>query len=170
MGAAAKAISGTLPTGGQGPLQYSNEPNTHCSVDSTGAVTAKPAGANKPCYIMSRFAGNDNYKPSPTWVLAGSVNIVKGTLTPTWGSYGAVTVGNATSAPSITAVSASGAAVTVNAAYSQASGSSGCTVDTSTGAIQGDAVSSSCKVKVVLSATGYTDVENTYTISVAAAE
>ena len=170
VGAAAKAISGTLPTGGQGPLQYSNEPNTHCSVDSTGAVTAKPAGVDGICSIFFRFAGNDNYKPSPTWVLAGSVNIVAGTLTPTWNSYGAVTVGNATSAPSVTAVNASGAAVTVSAAYSQASGSSGCTVDTSTGAVTGSAVSSSCKVKVVLSATGYDDIENTYTISVAAAE
>ena len=171
VGAAAKTISGTKPTG-QGALEYSVQSSTsaNCSVDAaTGAVTAKPAGANKPCYIMSRFAGNNNYSRSSRRTVA-SIAIVAGTLTPTWNSYGTVTVGNATSAPSVTAVNASGGAVTVTSAWSLADDSSGCTVDTSTGAVTGSAVSNSCKVKLVLSATGYDDVENTYTISVAAAE
>ena len=104
VGAAAKTISGTKPTG-QGALEYSVQSSTsaNCSVDpATGAVTAKPAGANKPCQIMSRFASNDNYSRSTRRTVA-SISIVAGTLTPTWNSYGAVTVGNATSAPTITA-------------------------------------------------------------------
>ena len=156
------AISGTAPTG-ESLLGYTvaSGDTSYCSVDATtGAVTGKPAGPGNSCTIESHFVLDGSYRASSS-VTVASIAVVTGTMgVSDWGSYTGVAVGADTDAPTIT-----GAPAGVSAAYSEGSGSSGCSV-TSAGVVTGSAVSNSCKVDVILTATGYNNLEHTYTVSV----
>ena len=92
-----------------------------------------------------------------------TITVSEGTITLTsgWGSYGAVRVGANTAASNVVTVPA-----VVNKNYSLANNSSGCRLG-SLGSVIGETPgSSNCKIKLVLSKTGYGTKENTYTISV----
>ena len=137
-----------------------------CSVDSsTGAVTGLPGGVGDYCYVSAKYGASTNYLETINTSLQ-RISIVKGTLTPDWGTYPELVVGDTVNAPTITATNANGNTVSVRKVFSQPDDSAGCTLTVGTGALQGDAVSSSCKVKVVISANGYNNAEKTYAISV----
>ena len=85
-----------------------------------------------------------------------------------WGSYGTVTVGTTADAPSVT-VTLPANGIGVSSSYGMASDSTGCTVS-NVGVVTGTAATSSCKVVRTLAATGYNDLEHTYTVTVGKGE
>ena len=90
----------------------------------------------------------------------------KGTIVvDSWGSYTAVNVGTTANPPALTFSHPSGG-TGVSSSYATASDSEGCMVHNSSGMVEGAAVTTSCKVVRILTATGYNNLENTYTISV----
>ena len=156
-------ITTALPAG-KGAATYSvhNGDTAKCSVATDGTVTPKTGGVDGTCRIRARYAGNANYNRSTLTTIA-TISITKGTITAVWGSYNDVAVGGTVNPPSITTTPTSG----IGRTYSAGQGSTGCTLTVATGAVRGDSAGNGCKVKVTLSATGYNNLEHTYTVTVA---
>ena len=142
------------------------------SVPEYGTVTFIPSGG---CQYNNNTLSFVSTTECEVKVVAGKTGYVsisktyrltpeKGTIVvDSWGTYGAVTVGTSADAPAVTiSHPANGAGVTPS--YDLAGNSNGCTEVA--GAVTGTAFSTSCKVVLTLSATGYNDFENIYTISV----
>ena len=171
VGASALTISGSAPSG-QGAINYKvkSGSTSYCSVSATtGAVTAKVAGANQNCVIRAWHVGNTNYNASPEVDIA-TIAINEGTLgSVSWGSFtGNLKVGAGQKTPSLTSL----AGATVRYALKAGSAANCHLRSSSTGAVEAKAVASpaskSCTIVATVSRTGYTDKTQDISISLAA--
>ena len=132
-----------------------------CTYTSTSGSEALSFSDITEC-VLKVTASKDNYSDISDLY---RVTPMMGTITvASWGSYSGVKVGVAIAAPSLgTTVPA-----TADKTYALASDSAGCTLNSDgSGQVTGTAAgSSNCKVELTLSATGYNEISNTYTISV----
>ena len=163
---------GAAPTGlGSATVEYQIEAGdrSFCTVGaSSGQVLAQAAGIDEDCVVQARFRESTNYVASSVWTDIATVSVVAGTISVTsWGSYEAVVVGAETEAPSIGTTTPSG----VTKAYALATDSSGCTLNTTSGAVTGTASGTdNCKITLTLTANNYDDLTHTYSISVGLGE
>ena len=175
-------LASALPTDGEGALEYRvhNQANPSGGTASTictlsgSEVSGDPSSVGSTCYIHARWAGDADYRASDWFNISGSdgITVAIGTITiagdseaAKWGSYGNVAVGFTANAPSLGTITPT----SVNKTYNQTGLTSpGCTADAN-GVVTGSVVGTdNCKVKIVLSATGYTTLEYTYTTDVVA--
>ena len=158
-----KAISAAHPSG-HGTLVFQVAPGdeNYCDVDGNGLVTPEAEGVTHgSCDIQAQFDG-DSTNAATDWTLIASVGVNVGTITVTWGTYSTVKVGAETDSP-ISGLDPADA----DASYTTDAASVGCTVNEETGAVTGTAVgTNTCIIDVVLSADGYTDLEDTYTFNI----
>ena len=97
--------------------------------------------------------------------VAGTLQIAGSTPADQWGAYGTVTVGAmAARAPSLGAITSSGGESVVPVKTYSSLTRDICSVDNA-GAVTG-LLGGSCEIKLVLSKTGYDNLENTYTFNV----
>ena len=158
-----KAISVAHPSGhGMLVFRVAPDDDNYCDVDGNGLVTPEAAGVDHgSCDIQAQFDG-DSTNAATDWTLIASVGVNVGTITVTWGSYSTVKVGAETDSP-ISGLDPADA----DASYTTDAASAGCTLNEETGAVTGTAVgTNTCIIDVVLSADGYTDLENTYTFNI----
>ena len=171
VGGSALAISGSAPER-QGAINYKvkSSSTSYCSVHTTtGAVTAKVAGANQNCTIRAWYLGNANYNASPEVDIA-TIAVNEGTLgSVSWGSFtGTLKVGSGQKTPSTTSL----AGATVRYALKSGSAANCHLRSTSTGAVEAKAVASpaskTCTIVATVSKTGYTSKTRDISVSLAA--
>ena len=104
-----------------------------------------------------------NYAASASDRVSHTVEVVKRTITVSnWGNYGPGRMGVTITPPTPVSTPAG-----VSKAYALGSSSVGCTVNSGTGAVTGTATTErGCKIVVTLSASGYDDLDHTYSVSI----
>ena len=130
--------------------------------DTSGEVRAREVDltSTQDCVIVGT-ASRTGYNSKTGEI---SIDLAAGTITAaSWGSYPAVVVGRATgSAPTLGQVTPQGAIKTYTSGDTDA-----CTVGESNGRVTGvTSGNSNCAITLTLSATGYTSLSHTYTLSV----
>ena len=166
VGAAALGRSGSVPSG-QGNLEYRvlSTHGANCQVvGSTGAVTAKDAGAGNSCTIQARFGGNGNYNPS-TYSSVATISIVAGSIALTWNGYSPFLL---TWSESLSAPTAQDVNVTpTDAGLTYTSRTAAvCTVASAADPTLTILKAGTCTVRVRAAKTGYTSVNTDRTVTI----
>ena len=141
---------------------YSSLDPSHCTVDSSGAVTGVDDANCRIKLVLSKEHYNNLSYTYTLTVQAGTINIAGSDAAAKWGAYTGVKVGAATNAPAMGTVTPSSGVTKTYASRTAAV----CSVDAQ-GAVTG-VTTGTCEIRLTLSATGYNNLTHDYSFTVGA--
>ena len=156
---AAPTLGATTPT--SVTKTYSSLDPSHCTVNSSGAVTGVDDATCRIKLVLSKDHYNNLSYTYTLTVQAGTITIAGNDNAAKWGAYTGVKVGAATNAPAMGTITPTGAAKTYASRTAAV-----CSVDAQ-GAVTG-VTTGTCEIRLTLSATGYNDLSHDYSFTVGA--